>query len=116
NRVLKKLRQRSACPRSPPFADRLCVVLYIHFFHPFTAVSHNIARFFPGRFEQWPEKWQRKNAPVEFSPRRLHDDFSFALAGSGVADRQANGNSEAECAENRWHRIFPHKIFGTLQR
>src|SRR5678815_2035275 len=53
--------------------------------------------------------------PVDFPPRRLQHDFAFAFAGSGVADGQANGNSDAECAENRWHRVFAHEMLGTLE-
>src|SRR5438034_5742337 len=111
----ERVSRRLARPCSPAFADRLCVPFDVHFFQPFNAVSHNIARFSPDRFEQRPEKRQRKNAPVEFSPRRLHLDFPFALTGSGVADRQANGNSEAERAENRWHWIFAQKVFRAVQ-
>ena len=48
--------QRSARPRSPPFTDGFCVSFHVHFFQPFNAVSHNIFRFFAGRFEQRPEK------------------------------------------------------------
>src|SRR6476469_2742552 len=108
------MRVRSARPRFPAFADRLRVILYVHFFPLLNAVSHEILRFFAGRFEQRPEKWQRKNAPVEFSPRRLHHDFSFAFTWSGVADGQADGDSKAERAENSRHRIFAHEIFGAL--
>ena len=113
--TLERLDRRSACPRPPAFADRLCVTFHVHFFQLFNTVSHNIARFFRCRFEQRPQKRQRKNAPVQFPPRRLHLDFPFTLTGSGVADGQANGNSEAECAENRWHRIFAQKIFRAVQ-
>jgi hypothetical protein len=108
--------QHSARPRSPAFTDRFCVPFHVHFLQPLNAVTHNVARFSPGRFEERPEKRQRKNAPVEFPPRRLQHDFAFAFAGSGVADGQANGDSEAECAENRWHRIFAQKIFRAVQR
>ena len=106
--------RRLARPRFPAFTDGLRVLLYVHFFPLFNAVSHDIFRFFAGRFEQRPEKWQRKNAPVEFPPRRLQFDFPFALARGGVADGQANGDSKPKCAENSRHRIFAHEIFATL--
>src|SRR4029453_19225825 len=61
------------------------------------------------------EKRQRKNAPIEFPPWRVQHDFPFTLAGSGVADRQANVDCEAECAENGRHWILAHEMFGTLE-
>src|ERR1700745_1530549 len=107
--------QCSPRPRFPAFSDRFCVPFYVNLFQLLDAVSHKILRFVARRFEQWPQKRQRKNAPVDFSPWRLPLDFPFALVGSGVADGQANGNSKAECAENRWYRIFAHEILGTLE-
>src|SRR3954463_2358449 len=95
----------SARPRFPALANRLCVLLYVHFFPLFNAVSHKVLRFLAGRFEQRPEKWQRKNAPVEFSPGCLFLHFAVALAGSSIADSQANDDSKPQCAENSRHRI-----------
>src|SRR5262249_22864352 len=114
-RQLNNIRQDLARPSSPALADWLGVLFDVHFLQPFNAVSHYIFRFFPGRFEQRPEKRQRKKAPVEFPPRRLQNDFLFAVAGRGVTDGEPNGDSEAERAENSRHWIFPHEIFGTLK-
>ena len=51
---LNRLRQRLTRPGFPAFADRFCVAFHVHFLQPFHAVSHNIFRFLPGRFEQRP--------------------------------------------------------------
>src|SRR6266513_4951159 len=105
----------SAGPRFPALTDRLCVLVHIDFFQPLDAVLHRIGHyfgrffiFFPGRFEERPEKRQRKNTPVHIPQRRLHLDFSLSLGGRGVADCEANRDSDPQRGEDRWHGVFAH--------
>src|SRR4029077_10940870 len=106
-------------PRFQALTNRLCVTVHIDFFQPFNSVSHYFSRlfiFFPGRFEERPEKRQGKNAPVQTSQGRLHFNFCLSLRAGGVADREANGDSDAQCTQDRRHRIFAHVMFGALTR
>jgi pimeloyl-ACP methyl ester carboxylesterase len=57
--TLEHLSRRLARPCFPALTDRLCVSFHVHFFQPFDAIFERLGRFFiffPGRFEEWPEK------------------------------------------------------------
>src|SRR4029077_4849596 len=79
----------STRPGFPAFANWLCVAVHVDLFQLFYAIFYCFSRtfiFFPRRFEQRPEKRQRKKTPVEISQRRLQLYFGLSLAGRCKAD------------------------------
>src|SRR5437879_7753804 len=87
----------STRPGFPAFTDRLWVAVHVDLFQLFYAIFYSFSRsfiFFLGCFEQWPEKRQRKDAPVEISQRRFQLYFGVWLARRCNTDRQSERDSE----------------------
>src|ERR1017187_10558628 len=105
-------------PGLPAFADRFGITINVDLTQPAHAVFEGIGRFFvffAGRFEQRPQKRERKKTPIQASERRLGLNFLFLWVGR-VTNGQSYGESDSERAKNSWHRILAQENFRAFAR